>query len=216
MNDQLLGWWNVNKRDYPWRNAKNPYEVLVAEVLLHRTRADQVVPLYHELLAQYPKVGDLAGADVENVRKILAAAGLVWRVDLLVEAAKVVVNSYSGDIPRSVEELKALPGVGHYIASAVRSFAYGEQDVIVDTNTVRIASRLLEFQLTDGSRRSPKVRRVLEDLVDPERARSINLAMLDLGALVCRAKRPLCAECPLSSKCPYNQKHRSNRRPVRA
>jgi A/G-specific adenine glycosylase len=206
MNEQLLEWWATNKRDYPWRTTENPYEVLVAEVLLHRTRADQVVPLYYRLLAQYPTVAELAGAKVGDVRKILAAAGLVWRVDLLVEAAKAIVSRHNGDVPRSAEELQALPGVGHYIASAVRSFAYGEKDVIIDTNTVRIASRLIGFQMTDSSRRSRKVRQLLEDLVDPERARSINLAMLDFGALVCRAKRPLCLKCPLLSACTYGKR----------
>lgn len=203
LHERLLVWWTENQRDYPWRKTSNPYHVLVAEVLLHRTRADQVVPLYTRLIERYPTVQDLSKARLEDVRALLASAGLVWRVDLLLQCASEIESRFGGRVPESSEELQSLPGVGHYIASAVRCFAYGHSDAVVDTNTVRIASRLLGFATTDASRRSPAVRKIIQDLLDPARARELNFAMLDFGALVCRSGRPQCSLCPLLHMCTY-------------
>lgn len=202
---RLLSWWTVNRRDYPWRKTTDPYHLLVAESLLHRTRADQVVPLYLRFLAAYPTIFDLASAPESNVRDLGASAGLGWRIDMLVQCARVVVERYGGKIPDEKEELQSLPGIGHYKASAIRCFAFGYGDALVDTNTVRIASRLIGFEVTDGSRRNMEVHRLIQGMIDPSEARSLNLALLDFGALVCRSARPLCHECPLLEICSYGQ-----------
>lgn len=203
--ERLLAWWSVNQRDYPWRRTIDPYHLLVAEFLLHRTRADQVVPLYTRLLISYPRVEDLAEAQLSDVREVLSSAGLVWRVDMLLDCARAIVGRFGGEIPESSADLQSLPGIGHYKAAAIRCFAFGYGDAIVDTNTVRIASRLLGFSVTDGSRRSSTVHRVIQELIDPNRARALNFASLDFGALVCRSARPLCFECPLLELCEYGQ-----------
>jgi A/G-specific adenine glycosylase len=201
--ERLLTWWASNKREYAWRRTTDPYHLLVAEVLLHRTRADQVLPLYLKVLQEYPTIADLARAQVADVRKLLESAGLVWRVDMLVECARAIEERFGGEVPGEMSDLESLPGIGHYKASAIRCFAFGYPDAIVDTNTVRIASRLLGFHTNDSSRRSPTVRQLIQDLLDPAETRSLNLALLDFGALICRSARPLCEECPLADMCAY-------------
>jgi A/G-specific adenine glycosylase len=200
-HSSLLWWWHSHQRRYPWRETTNPYHVLVAEVLLHRTRADQVHPLYHKLLGHYPTVRDLAAARGEDVHEILAPAGLRWRVETLLRCAREIMSRHAGDVPEGKVDLEALSGVGHYIASAIRCFAFGYPDAVVDTNTVRIASRVFGFRVNDSSRRNRAVHEQVKRLVSPTAARESNLALLDLGALVCTARKPACESCPVIGFC---------------
>jgi A/G-specific adenine glycosylase len=202
---RLLLWWELNQREYPWRSTREPYRILVAEFLLHRTRADQVVPLYEQFIATFSDVEALAGASRAELHKMLFSAGLRWRTDLLLETARAIHTNYAGEIPVERQELESLPGVGPYIAAAVRTFAHGIPDAILDTNTVRIAARVFGFPLTDSSRRKKSVVRLMHGLLDRERPREFNLALLDLGALVCRAREPLCSLCPVQPLCAYGQ-----------
>lgn len=197
----LFDWWNRNRRHFPWRNTTDPYRVLVAEILLHRTRAAQVVPLFEKLMREAPTIEALASISLRKLKALLTAGGLVWRVELLHETTKVLMERHAGRIPRERDELEALPGVGPYIAAAVRCFAFGENDVLQDTNTVRIVSRLDGLPLTDGARRSRIFREHLEQLQDPSRPKNMQLALLDLGSLICRSHAPLCRSCPVRKLC---------------
>ncbi len=201
----LLYWWEHNQRSYPWRNTRDPFRILIAEALLHRTRADQVVQIYERFIQRYPDVQAVAQTTPDELHEIVYSAGLRWRVDLLLETAREIDQRFSGEVPVDREALESLPGIGPYIAAAIRCFAHGLPDAILDTNTVRIASRVFGFVLTDGSRRSKKVLHLLEFLLDAERPRAFNLALLDLGALICRPQRPLCRECPVQPQCAYGR-----------
>jgi A/G-specific adenine glycosylase len=201
--DGIIQWWEENKRDFPWRYTRDPYRILAAEVLLHRTRADQVAPVYQSFLDRFPSVNELALASSEEIRNEIKTLGLFWRIDLMREMAQELVSRFDGNIPSEKDELESLPGVSHYIATAVRCFAYRYPDAILDTNTVRICGRFLGIPVTDGSRRSKKFRGILEKLVDPEHPRSFNFAMIDLGALVCKSRNPSCSECPVKQQCFY-------------
>ena len=198
---ELLTWWAEAKREYPWRATHDPYRILVAETLLHRTRADQVVALYHRFLDRFPDIHSLAAAEPQELHDLLFSAGLRWRVDLLLKTAQEIERRFQGEIPHDRKELESLPGVGPYIAAAIRCFAFGEADAILDTNTVRIASRVFGFLMNDSSRRSPRVLRLLESLLDRDHPAAFNLALLDLGALVCLPRAPLCDQCPVQSMC---------------
>jgi len=202
----LLNWWRYNGRTFPWRETKDPYRLLIAEVLLHRTRADQVVPAYDRLLRTFPTVRDLAAATPEHVREILEPLGLFWRDKLLCEMARRITTRYGSAIPSDRESLESLPGVSRYIASATRCFAFGYPEPLLDTNTVRVLSRFFALPATDSSRRSIKFRKLMEELVDPEFPREFNYAMLDLGALVCRPRNPLCEKCPVRRFCAYGNR----------
>ena len=179
--------------------------IAIAEVLLHRTRADQVVPTYQEFLEKYPSVSQLAKASVEELAALIYPLGLHWRVDLLYDMAQELHSRFGDQIPTEREALESLSGVSHYIATAIRCFAYGYPDALLDTNTVRICGRLLDIPVTDGSRRSKKFRNLLEILVDTKHPRKFNFALLDHGALICGSRNPLCNECSVKQHCCYGK-----------
>lgn len=193
----LLSWGKKNIVDYPWRKNRTPYRVLVAEILLHRTRAEQVIPLYNNLIISCPDVHSLAAVDRRKLQKMLKSAGLRWRIDLMHEMAKTIVENYGGKIPSQKEELMKLPGVSEYIASAVRCFAFGYPEPLLDTNTVRITGRVFGIEVKDSSRRSKKMRDLMKNLLDTEKPDIFNYAMIDFGKKVCKKRGPECFACPL-------------------
>lgn len=201
----LINWGRVYGRRFPWRDTTDAYKILISEILLHRTRAEQVVPLYETLIRAYPTPSSLARAPMEHLQEHLKSAGLRWRIDLMGATAKDLVSRFGGQIPRSDEDLQSLPGVGPYIAAAVLCFAYGEAVPILDTNTVRILGRVFGLRVTDGSRRSPRFRALMGQLVDPDSPREFNYALLDLGALICRPRRDQVLLCPLALDCEFGK-----------
>lgn len=200
----LLDWGKANQRQYPWRDTQDPYAILVAEVLLHRTRADQVLPVYIKLLKEYPTIQQLSRAHSKKLSDILRPLGLFWRVPLLKKMANIIALN-GGKIPPDVSWLQSLPGVGSYIAASTVSCAFNHPEPILDTNTVRILGRLTGSQVTDSSRRSRKFRKMMSELIDPEQPRAFNLALLDLAALICKPAQPECPNCPLQKSCLYGK-----------
>jgi len=207
---KLIRWWKCNGRDFPWRNKKDSYEILIAEVLLHRTRADQVVLVYENFLKRFPSIQSIVSASPSEIKNILLPLGLHWRAELLYDMAVELVNRFDGRIPEEKEQLESLPGVSHYIASAVRCFAFGYSEVLLDTNTVRVVGRLFGISTTDGSRRSKRFRDLFQFLLNRNHARQFNFAMIDLGALICRPKHPLCHICPVRDVCHYAREEKNH------
>lgn len=205
IRERLLTFGRSRFRAFPWRFSSDPYRILVAEVLLHRTRAEQVVPLYEAFLAKFPSPDLLAQASLSEVHDVLQSAGLRWRVDALHAMGQELVSRFGGQVPHEREFLESLPGVSAYIASAVRCFAYGCPDVLLDTNTVRIVGRVFDVPVTDASRRSKRFRDLLSTLFDERHAREFNLALIDFGALVCRSHNPRCATCPIAEYCSFGR-----------
>ncbi|MHA1949147.1 MAG: hypothetical protein ACXAAO_16140 [Candidatus Thorarchaeota archaeon] len=197
-------WWSQNQRTFPWRRSRDPYEILIAEILLHRTRAEQALSVYPDFIVKYPTVESLASAPRSDVLYELRPLGLRWRAEFLHDMARLIQNNHGGKIPIDKKALEHLPGVSHYIASAVRCFAFGKAEVLLDTNTVRITGRLFGIQITDGSRRSKRFQLLLENLLDINNPRQFNLALIDLGASVCKPKNPLCGVCPAVELCNYS------------
>lgn len=204
--EDLLRWWDTNKRQFPWRSTTDPYEILIAEVLLHRTRAEQVVPIYSAFLKKFPSITNLASATYDDIKSTLKSVGLFWRIELLYKAAKDIVLNFEEQIPDDRQALESLPGISHYIASAIRCFAYGYPEILLDTNTVRVTGRLFSLPITDRSRRSKLFQHVLDALLDREHPREFNFALIDLGALICRSQSPLHGECPVLRHCDYGRK----------
>lgn len=207
--EQLLEWAEAFGREFPWREAQDPYHILIAEMMLRRTRAQQVVPVYLTFLERFPTVAELASADEDEVARLLWPLGLAWRAANFRQMARQVVEEEVGQIPRQRARLLALTGVGDYVASAVRCVGFGEPDVLVDTNTVRVAGRYHGFPTHAESRRNPTVRAAVAQLIDPSTARAGNLALLDFAAIICRAPEPLCEQCPMTVHCEW---FRTNRR----
>ena len=199
--EKLLAWHAKEARSFPWRSASaTPWKILMAEICLHRTRADQVLPIYKQLARIAPTPADLI-ANAAEVRKIMRPLGLHWRSRTLITLARVLVRKHHGKVPRSEAELKSLPGIGEYVARAVRSFAFKRSAVILDTNTIRIVGRV-------RARQQPHAWQTRLDLYDlAGRAgadSSFNYALLDLGALICRPK-PQCDDCPVRALCDFRK-----------
>jgi A/G-specific adenine glycosylase len=203
VREKLLNWWRDNKRIYPWRTTRDPYRILISEILLHRTRADQVVPVFNEFIHEFPTVADLAKAKQAHVTRILRPLGLFWRNRLLVPLAREILSAHKGRIPSAKSDLESLPGVSNYIAAAVRCFAFGDAEALLDTNTVRILGRLFALTVNDNSRRNNEFARIYSSLMNIEQPRYFNYAMIDLGALVCRPRNPSCEICPANEVCGY-------------
>jgi A/G-specific adenine glycosylase len=201
----LLGAWPRFRRNFPWRNTRDPYALLIAEVLLHRTRANQVVKTYLQVLDKYPNVESLATADIEELSTLLHSAGLRWRVILLRRAAELICEKHGGMIPQSKENLEEIPGIGHYIASAIRCFAFGQPDALVDTNTVRVLTRVYGLIANDRTRRDQAFHKIADETLDPVHPREFNLALLDLAAAICTPRNPSCSTCPVLPHCTYGQ-----------
>jgi A/G-specific adenine glycosylase len=201
LRSDLLQWWNHAKRHFPWRETRDPYRILVAETLLHRTRANQVIPLYELFLQRFPDVKTLAQSYPQELTELFRSGGLQWRWKLLHDMAVELEQRFQGQIPDDFDILVSLPGISHYIASAVRCFAYGHPDILLDTNTVRVAGRLLGLPVTDSSRRSSLFRSVLGNMIDRVHPREFNFALIDLAALICKSAKPLHQECCLNQYC---------------
>lgn len=205
----LRVWSETRLRVYPWRGERDRYRVLLAELMLRRTRADQVVGVYEEALRRYPTMDDLAAADPDEVRGVLRPLGLAWRADDVVSLAREVAARYGGRVPGDVEDLKSLTGVGDYVANAVACFAGREPRGIVDTNVVRLIGRIFGLPTDPEARRRKPVREAIDACLDRRHPQQYNYAILDFAAAVCTPSRPRCATCPFrtSGRCDYAARH---------
>ncbi|MFW9831255.1 MAG: A/G-specific adenine glycosylase [Candidatus Thorarchaeota archaeon] len=200
----LLNWYSKNGRDLPWRHTRDPYRILVSEIMLHQTQVERVVPKYHEFLAAYPSFEALASAQLEAVKQLWRPLGYNFRPGRLHTIAQQVVHEYGGQLPDTFEELIALHGIGQYTAGAVLSFAFHKDAPILDTNVRRLLSRF--FRIEGNLMRAPASKQLwcLAELVIPKgQAYVFNQALLDFGALICFARNPSCHICPIHRECPF-------------
>lgn len=198
---KIMHWFNDNGRDYPWRQTNDPFRVLIAEMMLRRTKADQVEKVYNRLFNEYPGINDMAHAKGKKLDQILYPLGLKWRTPTFRLVARELMSRYQGKVPDGREELIMLPGVGDYVAGAVMSIAYEKAEWIVDSNIVRLFRRYFGIKTSREGRRDKHViemAKMYASGTDPRRA---NLAILDFAALICIPKAPKCEECTLIEEC---------------
>ncbi len=207
--DDLFTWFKLAKRDFPWRNTTDPYAILIAEKLLQQTMArDYVVQAYTEIISRYPTPQELALAKISELDKIFQPLGLFFRAKHIKLMALEIVEKYDSIVPENLNDLMGLTGVGQYCARAVLSFAYGEDVPVVDTNVSRFLYRLHDIQepMPRTPTRSKKLIRLAEEILPKGQSKDFNLAILDLCALVCKVKEPLCKQCPINKYCLYGEK----------
>jgi A/G-specific adenine glycosylase len=196
VQQRLLEWYSRHARDLPWRRTRDPYAVLVSEIMLQQTQVERIVPRWHAWLAQFPTLRHLAAASRADVIRAWQGLGYNRRAVRLHEIACDAVARHGGELPRTLAELLRLRGVGRYTAGAVACFAYELPVSMVDTNVRRVLGRV--FGSSEDRLRTDCV----ADMVLPQQdAYRWNQALMDLGATVCRAERPLCLICPLLSVC---------------
>ncbi|MSQ11925.1 MAG: A/G-specific adenine glycosylase [Dehalococcoidia bacterium] len=194
----LLRWAKTSGRDLPWRRTRDPYAVLLSEVMLQQTQVSRVLPKYHEFLQAYPTVRHLAAAPLSDVVRRWAPLGYNLRAVRLHRAARAVVDEHGGRVPSCTDELRSLPGLGAYSAAAVTCFAFKAQVPVVDTNVGRVLRRVF-----GGTPLPREVAQLAQRLLPSGRAREWNLALMDLGATVCTARAPQCSVCPLQTWCAF-------------
>ncbi len=193
----LLDWYDRNGRSLPWRGIRDPYAVLVSEVMLQQTQVDRVIPKYREFLDRFPDFATLAAAPAGDVIRAWSPLGYNRRAVRLHNIARAV--GAKGGLPRDVEGLRRLEGIGEYTGAAVACFAFDEQVAVVDTNVRRVLTRLA------GASNPPPatLRRAATDLLPDGQANAWNQAMMDLGATVCTAAAPRCGDCPFAVVCAF-------------
>ena len=194
----LLGWFREVQRDLPWRRTRDPYAILVSEVMLQQTQVDRVLPYYARFLERFPNAPSLAEAPVADVIKLWSGLGYNRRAVNLQRAAQAVVEEYGGEFPSEPEELRKLPGLGPYTAGAVAAFAFERDVAFLDTNMRRVVTRLVF-----GAEGAPErdVLAAAGELLPPGHGWEWNQALIEFGALQCTARKPACIVCPLSEQC---------------
>jgi A/G-specific adenine glycosylase len=198
---RLLRWFRRAGRDLPWRRTRDPYRVLVSEIMLQQTQVARVLDFYPRFLQRFPTLPALAKAPPARVREAWDGLGYYRRAAHLHHLARAVMAHHRGRLPSAPDALRALPGIGRYTAGAVASFAFERRAAAVDTNVARVLSRAFGHR----SPRLPPARLwALAERLLPRRpavAWEFNQALMDLGAGFCRSKRPLCADCPVRPAC---------------
>ena len=202
VRERLGDWYAETARELPWRASRDPYRILVSEMMLVQTTVVAVIPFYERFLRRFPDVATLAAADEAEVVKAWEGLGYYRRARQLHMAAKTIVSQHAGLIPDDPAAVRALPGVGRYIAGAILSFAFDRPEPILEANSERVLARLLAVRddLTVASTRE-RLWRAAARLVPPANAGAFNQALMDLGALVCTPREPGCLVCPVSTLC---------------
>ncbi len=208
---RLLDWYDAHGRELPWRDATDPYHILVSEVMLQQTQVDRVLPKYHEWLGKYPSLEALAEAPEEDVVRTWYPLGYNIRPRRLHSIAREAVATYGGELPSDADTLRSFKGIGPYTAGALMSFAFGKRAAILDTNVARVLFRVF-IGCGDSKAHAMKKRlwALSEALVPRRRVFDFNQAIMDFGAMVCVARKPRCLICPMSRFCrayPFNPEH---------
>lgn len=199
----LLKWFKNNRRSFPWRDTKDPYQVLIAEIMLQRTKANQVVPVYLGFIREFPTILILKTATVREIQRHFVRLGLLWRANRVKQMAKDIVVRFEGKIPSDRDQLLSIPSIGDYVADAVLAFAFGKDVAVVDSNVCRVVGRVFGIDWKKEARRRPVFREIPDKLLPKGKAREFNWAIIDVASIVCLPKNPLCSRCPLSGICDF-------------
>ena len=199
---RLLAWYREHGRDLPWRRTRDPYRILVSEVMLQQTQVERVTKFYRPFLRRYPTFEALAAAPEPAVRESWEGLGYYARARNLHRTAQLVVREHGGRLPDDPATIRRLPGIGRYTAGAVLSIAYGKDAPILDTNAARVLRRVFAVRARGGKGRlQQRLWEVAEQVTPPGYADLFNQAIMDLGATVCRPRNPACPDCPLRFDC---------------
>ncbi len=205
----VIRWYRRHGRDLPWRRTRDPYRILVSEVMLQQTPVSRVEAYYHRFLERFPSVQHLAAAPAPAVREAWAGLGYYRRALNLHRLAQEVVQERDGLIPAEPAELERLPGIGRYTAGAVASFAYERPAAAVDTNVARVIRRAF-YPRRPGSSSDPRAWATAAQLLprSGKAAWAFNQGIMELGAVVCTARSPKCGGCPVRAECATGEKRK--------
>lgn len=213
---RLIDWYEIEKRDLPWRHTQDPYTIWLSEIILQQTQVKQGLPYFLKFINEFPTVHDLAQATEDQVMKLWQGLGYYSRARNLHFSAKYVSQKLNGEFPKCFTELKTLKGVGDYTAAAIASFAYDEAVAVVDGNVQRVLSRFLGISLPINSTEGSQVlKQKAQELLDPSQPALHNQAIMEFGALHCKPKSPKCMFCHFQRDCVAYQQGKVDELPVK-
>ena len=213
----LLTWYHANKRMMPWRGTDDPYKIWISEVMLQQTQVATAIDYYQHFVHVFPTVQHLAAATPDSVMKVWENLGYYGRARNLHQAARDIINHFNGQIPDQIEELLSLPGIGLYTAGAILSIGFGKRVPVLDGNVIRVLTRL--FHITDNTGQAAvrnELLKLAESLLPVKNVRHFNEAMMELGAVLCKPRKPICAKCPFTRFCEANRLSIQEELPVKA
>jgi len=202
---KIYEWEIQNFRSFPWREETNPFHAIIAEILLQRTRAEQVVPVYLKFKKTFPDARTLSSTDIQIIGDVIKPLGLKWRASILKEAGKHLEKKYDGIPPDNYKELIQIPGVGPYVASAFLSLHRGIRYSIIDSNIIRLYTRLFGFNYNPDLRRKKDFQEFCETITPENKFRLFNYGLIDFTRSICKSK-PRCKTCMFSGICQYTKK----------
>ena len=216
ISERVLVWFAASRRDLPWRQTYDPYQLWIAEVMLQQTQMDRVIPFFLRWLARFPDVAAVAESELAELISYWEGLGYYSRARTLHKGARQIVNCHGGRLPDNYHDLLALPGIGPYTAGAIMSIAFNRDFPAVDGNVKRVLARLDNLTAPSGSKELEELcRSRVTELLPSGRARDFNQALMELGALICLPRRPACPACPLSRFCLADQNGWVEMRPVK-
>jgi A/G-specific adenine glycosylase len=201
--EDILLWFSKHYRSFPWRRYSDPYRIMIAEFMLHRTRAAQVVPVYEEFLEKYPDVRTLAGADENEIKEVTRHLGLHWRSGHFIAAAQFVLEEFGGEFPDNRKELLKIPGVGDYVAGAILTVCFNKPEHVIDSNIARFIDRFHGLGLKGELRRKRKIIDLSKDLFNISEPGTFLFAILDFTDKICKPRTPECNQCILNRDCRF-------------
>jgi A/G-specific adenine glycosylase len=212
---RLLAWYRSHARTLPWRNHRDPYAVWVSEIMLQQTRVETVIPYFNRWMQRFPTIKALAEASEQDVLNLWEGLGYYSRARNLHKAAEVVVEKFNGQLPRDLDALRQLPGIGRYTVGAITSMAFGMDEPTLDGNIRRVLARVFDISLPADSASGEKALwHLAADHLPKGMAGDYNQALMDLGATICIPKNPRCLICPLMELCEARRKGIRDQRPV--
>lgn len=211
----IINWYRKNKRDLPFRLNKDPYSIWVSEIMAQQTKIDTMIPYYNNWMKEFPDVYTLAAASLEEILKAWEGLGYYRRVRMMHAASKEIVNKYQGNFPHDINLIKTIKGIGDYTAAAIASIAFNQKEPAVDGNVLRVMTRFFADESDISKNKTKKdIKKKLYDLMGDDDFGDFTQGLMELGALICTIKKPLCDSCPLQADCLAYQRNMQNNLPI--
>lgn len=200
----VIEWYQQNKRTLPWR-ISTPWGVVVSEFMLQQTPVHRVLPQWHRWMELWPTPADLASAPLSDALREWGRLGYPRRAKRLHESAQIIVRDFNGVVPEEIDQLRKLPGIGEYTAAAISAFAFGNSELVLDINIRRLYTRCWLGKSAPTSAPNNSERELARSLIPENDDGTWAAATMELGALICKARNPLCEECPLMNQCLWRE-----------
>ena len=214
--EEIIEWYQLHKRDLPWRNTNDPYIIWLSEIIMQQTRVEQGTPYFNRFAEKYPTVKQFADAKEEEILKLWQGLGYYSRGRNMHHTAKIVMEEHAGYFPSSYESLIKLKGIGEYTAAAISSFSSNEAKAVVDGNVFRLLSRYFGIDTPINSGKGKKLfTELANELLDKSQAGEFNQAIMEFGSLQCKPKNPDCLACPLQVGCEAKKSNRIHELPIK-